>query len=1114
MESRNPSNISGHHSAEPTQPLHDSQGTASGKDARSLRPENVLPADYAIRPAKDFHELDYGVLCTHPSALAPSPYRVVHWKITVGDDLWKRRQKEAEDANRRARADYNRQLGEVSAENARIDSLNQTNRQRYAAELRAFNSDAEARVAQSRARDEAVAQQKEAARTHLCQELKSQKQKRVVESALGEAIRHARRMTMRSPWLLLWLVLLVIHAAQLLVAPIWAGLSGGPIYLLSCILITRQRQTIIQTAKSLGKFSAVTGSGQNRWRFWSYRPPKTRDEPATSVYSPVHVLPRHIDAQPRERFPLGQLEAVTIPVLNVNAFIACCIPGLSTLGVLSCCMWVVTELWLCSSVRRQAKSIYKYRRKKLTALLKKQLSTNEVKAHFEGRYADPSLSVTAFDRPRKPAYIPREELPKLPELVVPEHPVPPGDCYDTDDKGDYSHTLRGALLYAVDEIRTLARYDLFADGRIRPYFLLGDVPLAILEGESANILVMGATGAGKTTIIRNLMSALIPLTATQVRRILDRSPEATKRLPASLHEWSRSQVYQSVVYNAKQENISFLVALGFDPDVDLFILDPADTRCWCWDVAADINDRDSIAQFAILLTPFQPGSEQKSKDEIWEHQARRTIEAVIVSFRNAAFRKGLQPTWTLRDLREAVATPETLRQVLQFHDTPEAIVAQLIDLSDAQKSSIFMSVTAHISKIGTAAERWEEARRCDRVLSLKRWAKEMSGSVLVLPDTQANEYFNGPINQLLFKALSDLFLTDDYSAYLDAQGLKRYRVRYQFLDEVGEAGRLPDIERTLSQGRSFNLRTIAGVHLISQVQKAYGEKDAASFLGHFPYQALLRTNDPDTAEWMSKRIGDRLRSYDKEQFQYGVSDGQTFTQSSSKTDGQSFGSNHSTANGTTIGTSLTHGTSDTMSTSHSVSRSTATGKPTTSTTTSGTSASHTTSESSTEQTSRSATETVGSSSQHNQSSTAGTSQSQSKTSSEGTTKSKELRGERTVLPSEFLMMRSPRKTKCVEGYYVTPDYPTWKAAIPFDALRPVLENPSALNTTPECIKRDAREDERVSSHKPWTVDDHRRLCVGELTLVDRKPHQMSPIAAPQVVPEPPRRALQHDFDFA
>src|SRR5690606_7104211 len=113
--------------------------------------------------------------------------------------------------------------------------------------------------------------------------------------------------------------------------------------------------------------------------------------------------------------------------------------------------------------------------------------------------------------------------------------------------------------------------------------------------------------------------------------------------------------------------------------------------------------------FAAMLVPIADKADGDGKDKIWQLQARRIITAVIVSLRNLTLKTKGRQTWNFLDVILAIATRDRMEYVLQYHDTPNEIIAQLIDLSDAQQSSIYMSATGYVSEFRTIAEQWRVA---------------------------------------------------------------------------------------------------------------------------------------------------------------------------------------------------------------------------------------------------------------------------------------------------------------------------------------------------------------------------------------------------------------------
>ena len=338
---------------------------------------------------------------------------------------------------------------------------------------------------------------------------------------------------------------------------------------------------------------------------------------------------------------------------------------------------------------------------------------------------------------------PMLSLPTSPNLRTPQALEPPVECFDEQAAEDGETVFKGAQVHAVNHVKTLAIARLFADDRVRPYFVFGGVPFEIAGG-SPHMLVVGASGSGKTTAILKLMSSLLPLSRSQAEKIEERARSGESAYPRSTHEWGRSLTHQAVVYNAKGEYLKYLRAFGFDADRDLYNLDPADPNCYAWDVASDINDPDSVKKFAEQLVPMNTAAARDRQLEFWLGTARSVVEAIIVSFRNAARREGKKPSWTLRDLVTAVSTDETVKHILRWHDTPQQKLQSIFGLSDAQTSSIMMTLRECMENFTIVGNRWYDAQTRGRSISLKQWAKEGSRSVLVLPNTKENQPSYGP----------------------------------------------------------------------------------------------------------------------------------------------------------------------------------------------------------------------------------------------------------------------------------------------------------------------------------------------------------------------------------
>lgn len=638
---------------------------------------------------------------------------------------------------------------------------------------------------------------------------------------------------------------------------------------------------------------------------------------------------------------------------------------------------------------------------------------------------------------------------------------------------------------------TLARSRLFANDQVHPHFTFGGVPFPIM-GNSPHMLVIGTTGSGKTTTLLRLMSLLLPLSTAQAHRIAERLANGATAYPESLHQWGRSRTHQAVVYNAKGEYLQYLEAFGFDNEVDLFNFDPADPNGYAWDVAADIDTRESIKKFAEQLIPKSVAASQDKQAEFWNSTARAVVEAIIVSLRNAARHAGKEPSWTLRDLVKIGRNDDYIKLVLRWHDTPLEVIEEFFGLQAQQTSSVMLTLRQCMREYDLVAECWYHAKSRGRAISLKKWSLEGGQSVLVLPDTMENVSSYGPLNKAVMKALAGIWLKDRYSFYIDENGNQQKRHRFLIIDEFGEAGQFDELKRIMSQGRTFGIHVVLGLHQLSQVREAYGENGSETIIGLCPYKACLKSEDTRTQKWMSELIGNCLRSYEKNSFTYSTSDGVTITQSTNESEGGSTGTNESKSKSSTKSKTDTLGSSESHTDSENKSSTSPPRRGEWGTSTSGkgksdtqaTNRSHADSESDTEGSS------AGTSEQTNWSTSTGQSEAVNKTVNKGVSATRELRGEAAIEPHEFGRFPDPETSGECEGVYITPTLPVFRTKLRMAQVQPEFEYPEKLNQT--SIRRSPQEDEVVSRPKEWTDHDLVRLFLDKPHTLPEIPHMLKP----------------------
>lgn len=951
------------------------------------------------------NDLNFLAFANDPHVFPPGPVRRAIWQETVGKHLWAKSREEASKANAQAKASHTAVVETIEAENHRIDLSNESATRDYKRQL--------AKYARQLSKYEKTYTGDALLR------LIDKKRQRVIaraEDERSEVQTTVRQLQGRA-------AIDGIHEELLVIATI-GSLIATPSPFVAPIVTAI---AFILFASSAARYEFFLASAVRN---------------ACSGY---------IDSR-GTRFPFSSL---ILPLL------LSIVPGVSFLLVL---MWWHTL----GEFQKGAENWYTdqfhgvRRRQRLYAFEERMRKPEAIRKLLKGAVAP--------TRPQAPQLQSRRSIPEPPPLVVASVPTPPADYYDKVESRQGPIVVRGSKLYDVEVVRDLARQFIFENKEVRPFFTHVGVPLPILFEQASHFLLIGASGSGKSTFMTSLMSAFLPLTKGQAAEVTARSPELSLRRPVNAHEWSRSLTHQAIVYDAKREHVPKLAALGFDPAVDMFIFDTEDSRGVAWDVATDVDDRVSIEKFVDALVPAPLSrNELSEKDAFWEQQARYLIEAVIVSFRNAAINAGRKPDWNLRDLVNAFDSKSNLKSVLRFHDTPSSISEQHLDLADTQASSVYMTASNQIKKFKSAANRWHAAQREGRTLSLKTWAKEYAHSVLVLPNTLSNPLVNLALNRALLKTLTNLTLSDEYSRVLDAEGRTHTLRRYFFFDELGYAGYLPDIERLMGEGRSFGAQVITGLQQLSQLQKTYGKEAADSIIGHHSYMALMKNGDVETVEWACKRIGRALHEYSRTATTSGESDGTTLMKQEGRNDGTTRVVQRTAMRGGSIARSNSSNKSLMQGWSRDHRRQMIH------------SGSHSTQESETETTSDQwqDSESAGEQDTHGTNSSESVSRIHSENSSQ--TVSRELREELTVFASEIMSMPNPETDGIAAAISIASGFPIWRADLTKDEVPVYYQEPQALTRVRKVVGWS--DDEAVSKSTSWNQDDVKRLCL------DRQPKQ-------------------------
>lgn len=340
----------------------------------------------------------------------------------------------------------------------------------------------------------------------------------------------------------------------------------------------------------------------------------------------------------------------------------------------------------------------------------------------------------------------------------------------------------------------------------RPGLRLWDMVGIPRSWEALHLLLLGATGSGKTQILRALVKQILAEREGQVL-IIDRKGDFTAWLA------------------------------GRD---DVGILAPWDRRTRSWAVGIDIADAVGAAALAEHIVPL----DAQTNDRYWVDTPRNLIRAAIGVLQALHVgRTGMDRWWTWVDLAEALGQ-ERSRLAAWLAQTDEGVrVAQaLIGNERISAQDVYDSLGTWTRRLRHIAAGWSQRGG----LSLRLWAQGLAAPrVLLVPTMIPDEELAAAVVRLIVETISsELLVLSDNPA----------RRVWLVLDEFNLT-RLDTLTRLLPMARSKGGVVLAALQDVARTRALYGRDLSSSILNSFAVRTVLRLADPDTQEWAAKALG-------------------------------------------------------------------------------------------------------------------------------------------------------------------------------------------------------------------------------------------------------------------
>jgi type IV secretory pathway TraG/TraD family ATPase VirD4 len=322
-------------------------------------------------------------------------------------------------------------------------------------------------------------------------------------------------------------------------------------------------------------------------------------------------------------------------------------------------------------------------------------------------------------------------------------------------------------------------------------------PLTLLD-ETKHFKILGTTGTGKSTLIRELLT-----------KALSRGDRAVIADPDG--------GYAARFYNPERGDV---------------ILSPFDARAARWDLFAEMTQPQDADHLARSFIADQDGEEQ-----VWRGFARTYVSCLLRQLHLSGQQCDLGRLFHLL----SIATEEDLRGLLQG-----TAAARFLGNREGGKflQSVQSVASQHLAAIEHLARQSE-----GELFSIRRWIREGRG-VLFLP-YHANEI---PSLGSLISAWMRLAIFETLSGPESDQRI------WFVVDELDALGAIDGLKDALTRLRKFGGRCILGLQSIAQVRGAFGDAQAQSIVENCGNTVIFRCSASErggTAEFASRLIGER-----------------------------------------------------------------------------------------------------------------------------------------------------------------------------------------------------------------------------------------------------------------
>jgi type IV secretory pathway TraG/TraD family ATPase VirD4 len=317
--------------------------------------------------------------------------------------------------------------------------------------------------------------------------------------------------------------------------------------------------------------------------------------------------------------------------------------------------------------------------------------------------------------------------------------------------------------------------------------------------ETKHFKLVGTTGTGKSTAIRELLSTAL----ARGDRAVFADPDGG---------------YLARFYDRYRGDV---------------VLNPFERDSVKWDLFGEIHDSYDVEQLASGLIPT---SDDPSASE-WRGYARTFLTAVVRRCHSDG-RRDVANLWRLLTM----ASMEELRPLVE--GTP---AQPFLDPDNARMFGSIRSVTGS----AIAAFEYIQSQR-SAPFSVREWVRAQTASGVLFIPYKASQ----------IAALRSMIATWMRLAIFEAMSQPEDRDQrlWFVVDELDALGAIDGLKDALARLRKFGCRCVLGFQSIAQVSSTYGQSDAQTIVENCGNTLILRCSGSEnggTSQFASRLIGDR-----------------------------------------------------------------------------------------------------------------------------------------------------------------------------------------------------------------------------------------------------------------